>query len=238
MLDLQAGVHLEEVELAVLVDDELDRAGALVFDRLGQRHRLLAHRLARLGVEERARRLLDHLLVAALDRALALPQVDAVAVAVGDELDLDVARLLDVFLDEHAIVGERGLGLVGRRAETLARLVVVVGDAHALAAAAGRRLDHHRIADLAGDLHRLLGIRDGVQVARHGADAGLQRELLRFDLVAHGVDGERIGADEGDAGLGQRLLEFLLLREEAVARDEPPARRSSCRPSTILSISR
>jgi hypothetical protein len=35
MLDLQAGVHLEEIELAILVDDELDRAGALVLHRLG-----------------------------------------------------------------------------------------------------------------------------------------------------------------------------------------------------------
>ncbi len=202
----------------MLVDDELDGAGALVFDCLGERHRLLTHRLARPGVKEWARRLLDHLLVTALDRALALPQVDAVAVTVGNQLDLDMARLLDVFLDEHPIVGERRLGLVGRRAEALAGLLVVVGDAHALAAAAGRRLDHHRIADLLRDLHRLLGIGDGVQIARHGADPGLERELLGFDLVAHGVDGERIGTDEGDLRLGQRLLELLLLREEAVAR--------------------
>ena len=77
MLDLQAGVHLEEVEALVRsADDELDRAGGLVVHRLGQRHRLLAHRLARRRVEERRRRLFDHLLVAALDRAFALMQVD------------------------------------------------------------------------------------------------------------------------------------------------------------------
>ena len=218
MLDLQARVHLEEVELAVLVDDELDGAGALVFDCLGQRDGLLAHSLARLGVEERARRLLDHLLVAALDRALALPEIDAVAVAVGDQLDLDVARLFDILLDEHAIVGERGLGLVGRRAEAFMRFGIVVGDAHALAAAAGRGLDHDRVADLLGDLHRLVGIGNRRQVTGHGADPGRLRELLRFDLVAHGVDGVGIGTDEGDAGLGQRLLEGFFLGQEAVAR--------------------
>jgi hypothetical protein len=58
------------------------------------------------GVEERRRRLLDHLLVAALDRALALAEVDDVAVLVGQHLDLDVARLLDELLDEHAVVAE------------------------------------------------------------------------------------------------------------------------------------
>ncbi len=77
VLHLQPGVHLEEVEALVLADHELHRAGALVLHRLGQRHRLLAHRLARGVADERRRRLLDHLLVAALDRALALVQVDA-----------------------------------------------------------------------------------------------------------------------------------------------------------------
>ena len=44
MLDLQAGVHLEEEEVAVLVD-ELDGAGVVVADRLGRLDRGLAHRL-------------------------------------------------------------------------------------------------------------------------------------------------------------------------------------------------
>ena len=81
MLDLQPGVHLEEIEVAVLVDDELDRAGALVIDGLRQRHRLPAHGAARLLVDERRRRLLHDLLVAPLDRAFAFAEMDAVAVS-------------------------------------------------------------------------------------------------------------------------------------------------------------
>ena len=46
-----------------------------------------------------------------------------------------------------------GLGPAGR--EALGGLLVVAGDPQASAAAAGRGLDHHRIADLAGDLHGL-----------------------------------------------------------------------------------
>ena len=45
VLDLQAGVHLEEEELAVLVD-ELDGAGVVVADRLGGLDRGLAHRFS------------------------------------------------------------------------------------------------------------------------------------------------------------------------------------------------
>ena len=93
MLDLQPRVHLHEVEaLAAGLDDELDRAGADIADRARRRDRRLAHAPARSPVEARRRRLLDHLLVAALDRAVALEQVHDVAVRVGEDLDLDVAR--------------------------------------------------------------------------------------------------------------------------------------------------
>jgi hypothetical protein len=47
VLDLKPRVHFQEVEVAVLVDDEFHRAGRLVVHGLGQRHRLLAHGLAR-----------------------------------------------------------------------------------------------------------------------------------------------------------------------------------------------
>ena len=114
VLDLQSGIHFEEIEVLVLVDDELDRAGALVVDGLGQRHRLLAHGLARRLVEERRRRLLDDLLVAALDRAFALAEIEHVAMRVAQHLDLDVARIDDEFLDEHAVVAERAFRLRAR----------------------------------------------------------------------------------------------------------------------------
>ena len=121
MLDLQPRVHLEEVEALVLAGDELDRAGAVVADRLGQRDRLLAHLLARRLVEQRRRRLLDDLLVAALDRAFALAEIDDVAVLVAEHLDLDVARIDDELLDEHAVVAERGLRLRLASARSLRR---------------------------------------------------------------------------------------------------------------------
>ena len=58
------------------------------------------------GDDRRRRRLLDELLVAALDRAVALAEVDDVAVRVGEHLHLDVARVLEVALDVDGRVGE------------------------------------------------------------------------------------------------------------------------------------
>ena len=90
------------------VGDELDRARADIVDRLRRLDRRLAHRRARRLVHARRRRLLDHLLVAALQRAVALEQVDDIAVRVAEHLHLDMARALDIFLDQHAVVAERG----------------------------------------------------------------------------------------------------------------------------------
>ncbi len=111
MLDLQARVHLEEEEALVLPGDELDRAGEVVVDRLGERDGLLAHLAAGRLVEQRRRRFLDDLLVAALDRAFALAEIDDVAVLVAEHLDFDVAGIDDEFLDEDAVVAERRLRL-------------------------------------------------------------------------------------------------------------------------------
>ncbi len=85
--------------------------------------------------------------MAPLDRAVALEQVQAVAVAVGEDLDLDMARPRQVLLDQHVVVGEARpwpRACAGQRVGELRRLL---HHAHALAAAARRRLDQHREAD-------------------------------------------------------------------------------------------
>ena len=86
MLDLDAGVHLHEVKVAGVVDQELDGAGILVIDRLGQGDGSLAHALAQLFGHDGGRTLLDDLLVAALHGAITLPEMNHIAMAVGNKL--------------------------------------------------------------------------------------------------------------------------------------------------------
>ena len=217
MLDLQSRVHLEKVEAAVLAGDEFDRAGGIVVHRPGERDRLLAHLAPRRFVEQRRRRLLDHLLVATLDRALALAEIDDMAVLVAEHLNFDVTRIDDEFLDEDAIVAERRQRFGFGAREALGDFLARVGDAHALAAAARRGLDHHRIADFVGDLGGALGALDHAEETGNGRDLGGVGELLRFDLVAHRLDGARVGADEDDPFSGERVSEGGALGEEAVA---------------------
>ena len=85
--------------------------------------------------------------MAALDRAVALAEVDDVAVVVGEDLDLDVARVGQVALDVDGRVGEELLALARRALERLLELGLLERDAEALAAATAGRLDGDRVAD-------------------------------------------------------------------------------------------
>ena len=109
MLDLDARVHLDEIEAAVLVE-ELERAGAAIADAKARLDADLADLGALLRRDAGRGRFLDDLLVAALHRAVALAEVDRVALAVGEHLDFDVARVLEELLHVDLIVAERGLG--------------------------------------------------------------------------------------------------------------------------------
>ena len=99
--------------------------GRAVADGLGSLRADLADPLAQLGVDRRGGRLLDHLLVTALDRAVALEEVDDVAVRVGEDLDLDVARVGQVALDVDRRVGEELLALARGALEGRLQLVLV-----------------------------------------------------------------------------------------------------------------
>src|SRR5207244_8884822 len=96
--------------------------------------RRVLHAGAERRVERGGGRLLQHLLVATLDRALALAERDHVVV-VPEELDLDVARALDEALAEDAVVAEGRGGLAAGGRERLDEVGRVAHHAHAAAAA-------------------------------------------------------------------------------------------------------
>ena len=111
VLDLQAGVHLEEEELAVLVD-ELDRAGVVVADRLGRLDRGLAHRLlgARRGKAGAGASSISFWWRRCAEQSR-VADPHHVAVLVADDLHLDVARPGEVALDVDLVAAEERLRL-------------------------------------------------------------------------------------------------------------------------------
>ncbi len=106
VFDLQARVHLHEVEVAVVIEQKFDSARADVADRA----RGIAGRFAE-GFSLRNRDqgcggFFDHLLMAALHRAVALKDADDVFVSVAEDLDFNMARRHDIFFEKHGIVAE------------------------------------------------------------------------------------------------------------------------------------
>ena len=95
--------------------------------------------------------------------------------------------------------------------------LAVVGDLHAAAAAARRRLDQHGIADLLGGDQRLALAGDRALGARHAGNPKALGGQLGFDLVAHQADMLGLGADEGDAVLLENFGEAGVFGEEAIA---------------------
>src|SRR5581483_1410546 len=157
----------------------------------------------------RRRRLLDQLLVAALKRAVALAEVDHVAVLVGKHLDLDVPRIRQVALEIYGRVREELLPLARRSLEGILQLVLGERDAESLAAAASCGLDRDWVADRV--LDHLARVLDGLhRLGRAGDDryAGLCHQLPGAGLRAHRLDRRGRRTDEGDAPLLQRRGEF------------------------------
>ena len=165
VLDLESGVHLEEEELAVLVE-ELDRPGVDVAAGLGHLDRGLAHGPADLVGEVRGRALLHQLLVASLGRAVPLAQPQRGAVGVGDDLHLDVARPGQVPLDVALVPAEVGQRLPHGRLEGLGGLVGTVHHLHAPPATAEGGLDGHRPPELVAEGDHLVRRGRGPRTAR------------------------------------------------------------------------
>ena len=89
------------------------------------------------------------------------------AVAVAEDLHLDVARVLDVLLEKDAGLLEVGARQPLDRLEGLAQFVGAPAQAHADAAAAGGALEHDRVADAR---------RFGLGVAGVGQQAGARQQ--------------------------------------------------------------
>ena len=189
--------------------------------------------------EERRGRLLDELLVAALQRAVAGGDDDDVAVLVGEALGLDVARVVEVALDEALAAAERGDGLAHGGVVQLGDLLERAGDLEAAAAAAERRLDRDRQAVLLGERDDLVGARRPGRRCRATSGAPARCAMWRAETLSPS-DADRLGrrADPGQPGVDDGLGEVGVLGQEAVAGVDRVGAGLRAATSRILSMTR
>ena len=216
VLHLDPGVHLDEDVAAGAVHQELHRAGVGVSDGGREADCVGQQAVAHGGVEVAGRRHLDHLLEAALDRAVAFVEVDDVARSVGQHLGLDVADAGHSLLEEDGGVPEGAAGLALGRLDSLAQAGRALDPAHPPSAPAGGGLHEQREADIGRVGLGLGGIADRRGLAQHG-QPGILGGLPGPHLVAGQPEHCRAGPDEGHPGLGAGFGEVGTLRQEAVA---------------------
>ena len=226
VLDLDARIDLDEAEApAVEVVQELHRADVEVVRRPCQCQRVSGESRALVGAQAGGGGALHDLLVAPLHRAVALEQVDDVAVAVRRHLHLDVAGAADEALEVDVVLAEGGVGLAPCREQGRLELVRAVHDPHPAPAAAPARLED------AGEAHFLHESEGSYRIGRQGPGRGHRGhpggggDGTGGDLVSEPAQRFRARPDEGHARRLAGLGELRRFGEEAVARMDGVASR-------------
>src|SRR6476620_2303956 len=215
MLDLQARISLHEPEL-IAAHKEFERPETGVADLPGELHRDLQNAIAKASFKRRTWSDLDQLLVAALHRAVALPQMTNAAGTVADHLNLDVTGGGKQLLDVDIPVAERLLGFEAAALESSIDFVRAMHFAHAAPAAARDGLQHHRTVPACEGARLLQG--GWLARARHDRHADAFGEPARADLVSEQIEDVARGTDENKARFYAARCERRVLTQEAIAR--------------------
>ena len=174
VLHLKPGVHFQKIKVAFAIDQEFYGTGVGVPSR---------HTPAHFFIDDGGRRFFNDFLMAALHGALALTQINHVAVLVTKHLDFNVTRVLNEFLKVDFPIIERAQRFALRRFKTRLQIGGLANQAHPLAAAAGCRLDHYREANLRSHCFRFRNAQASCGARNHGHSRGL-----------HGGTRARLGA--------------------------------------------
>ena len=220
VLDLEAGVHLQERDRPVLADQIFHRPRTLVAGGPTDGRGGVVDLTALAVGEERRRCLLHQLLVAALERTVPGADHDDVAVGVGQDLRLDVAGPSQVPLDEAFAAAEGQLRLPGGRGELLRNFLQRVRHLDASAPTAECGLDRHRQPVVPGEVDDLVGAAHRLVCAGCHGGADSAGQPTGGDLVAHRPHRRRGRADPQQPRSDDRLGEGGVFGEEPVSRME------------------
>ena len=180
VLDLDPRIDLDEVELSRFgIDQEFDRSGVLVAEVAADGQGCLTQLVADRRIKEWSRCDLDNLLMASLDRAVALVEMHKVPVKVPQKLDFDVAGPHDESFEKDIGGAEGDLRLALRLFERGGELGGRTDDTHATPASSFGGLDND------GETH-LLGRAQPLARVPHGLAASGQN---RHADVVGGVAG-------------------------------------------------
>ena len=156
--------------------------------------------------------------MAALQRAVPIPQIDGVAKGIGKDLPLHVTGAGEIALQQHMVVAKGGTRLPLDRRQGVVKVGQLIDPPHPLATAAAGRLDKEREAHLARLIAQKVGMLIRAVITGQHRHAGGLHQRLGTGLVAHGEDGGAAWPDEAQAPLLAGGGKVAVLGEETVAR--------------------
>src|SRR5262249_7015708 len=184
MFDLDSRVHFNEIEFSSLIE-KLDGAKPAVA-QLAHRHCTdFADFQALRCVKGGAWALLPQFLIPALKRAIAFAQMNSLAMTVAENLNFDVARLIEVFFEVDSVIAKGRFGLNSRGFNCDREIVRVASDLHAPPAPACRCLYKNRKPKSLSDKRCFLVADNCARRSGHAGNPQPQRRRFGLDLVAH-----------------------------------------------------
>ena len=135
MFHLKAGVHFNEIELAIFIK-ELDRAGIAIPHAnhgIGNRG---ADPFAFFRRQGRRRSLFKHFLVTTLQGAIAFKQVNGVTMHVTNDLQFDVARFAKILFHVNGGIAKVLQCFLTGHGKCLGKILFALNDFHAATTAA------------------------------------------------------------------------------------------------------
>ncbi len=218
MLHLKTGIHLQKIEIAVLVHQKFDSPGSRIVHRPSGSHRLFPHLLTELRSKERRRTLLHNLLIAALHRALAVEQMNHIAVIVTQNLEFYMMGFFYKFLQIDRIISERRHRLGTSGVVCLHHFIFTVYQPHPFTTTSHRCLQHDGIAYLITDTYRLFSALQRLFRTGHHRHTSGNHALTGGNLVTHRLHRLSGRTDKDDPLLLATAGKIGILGQETITR--------------------
>ena len=218
VFDLDAGIHFEKVVVARVIDEELHGAGVFVVDGFGEFDGGLAHPFTQIVIEKGGGGFFKELLVAALDGAVALADVNNFTAFIAQDLEFDMVRFFDEFFEVDVGVAEGFFRFHPGGEESFDEADVVMGGSHAFAAATSDGFDHHGVSDFFCGFDGFMFGSDGAIATWGDGDASFAGIFSGEGFISHFTNGIRGRTDEADVTGLADFGEVGAFREKTVPR--------------------
>src|SRR5260370_7039886 len=103
MFDLKTRIHLHEVKMPILIDEEFDSTSADITYRPRCPHRGCSEQSPQFCSQSRCWRFLNDLLLTSLDRTISLKEMPDVPLSIAKHLHSNLPRLRHLLFNHHCL---------------------------------------------------------------------------------------------------------------------------------------